>query len=64
MPNNNYLKGLRAKIRKGALPVWDCILVCVNGRENEVAVSELREIAWLAYLGLITSIGSGRALKL
>ena len=55
---------MRAKIREGALPVWDSILVCVNGRENEVAVSELREIARLAYLGLITSIGRGRALKL
>ena len=44
--------------------MWDSILVCVNGRENEVAVSELREIARLEYLGLITSIGRGRALKL
>ena len=38
--------------------------MCVNGRANEVAVSESREIALVAYLGQITSIGSGRAVKL
>ena len=33
--------------------------MCVNGRANEVAVSESHEISWVAYLGQITSIGSG-----
>ena len=63
-PNNEYWKRSHSKSMKGALPGGDRILACVNGRENEVAHSELREIAWLAYLGIITSIGSGRALKL
>ena len=36
------------------------ILACVE----MVAVSELHEIAWLAYLGQIMNIGSSRARKL
>ena len=31
---------------------------------KKVAVSESREIAWVAYLGQITNIGSGHAQKL
>ena len=59
-----YWKGLCAKIIKGAHPIRDGILVCVDGRANEVALSESREIARVAYFGQITSIGSSRALKL
>ena len=54
----------RTKIIKGALPGGDGILACVIGRANEVAVSESREIAWVAYFGQIMSIGCSRALKL
>ena len=55
---------MRAQIIKVALPIRDGIFVCVNRRANEVAVSESREIARVAYLGQIKSIGSGRALIL
>ena len=40
------------------------ILACVIGHGKDVAVSELYEIAWVAYLGQIMNIGSGRARKL
>ena len=63
-PNNEYWKRARTKIIKVALPIRDGIFVCVNGRANEDAVSESREIARVAYFGQITSIGSSRALKL
>ena len=63
-PNNEYWKPSRTKITKVALPIRDGIFVCVNGRANEVAVSESHEIARVAYLGEITNIGSGRAQKL
>ena len=63
-PNNEYWKQSRAKIIKGALPEGPRILECVNGRAKEVVVSELCEIAWVAYLGQITNIGSSRAQKL
>ena len=62
--NNEYWKRLRAQIIKVGLPRRDGIFVCVNGCANEGAVSESREIARVEYLGQITSIGSGRALKL
>ena len=52
------------KIINGALSRGDGIVDCVKRRENEVAVSESREIARVAYLGQITCIGSGRARKL
>ena len=54
----------RTEIIKGALPGGDGILACPKGRANEVAVSESHEIAWVAYLCQIISIGCGRALKL
>ena len=63
-PNNKYWKRSRTKIVNGTLPGGDGILACVNGRANVVAVSESREIVRVAYLGQITSIGSGRAQKL
>ena len=63
-PNNKYWMRSRTKIIKGALPGGDGILACVNGRANEVAVSELHEMAWVAYLGQIISIGCGHTLKL
>ena len=37
-----------------------CTIVCAK----KVAVSESLEIAWVAYLGQITNIGSGRVQKL
>ena len=40
------------------------ILACVIARALKVAVRELREIAWVVYLGQITIIESGRARKL
>ena len=63
-PNNKYWMRSLTKIIKGALPGGDGILACVNGHANEVAVSESRQIALVAYLGQIMSIGCGRALKL
>ena len=36
------------------------ILACAIGRTKEVAFSESREIARVAYLGQITIIGNGR----
>ena len=63
-PNNEYWMQLRTKIIKGAHLGGNGILACVNGRANEVTVSESRKIAWVAYLGQIMSIGCGRALKL
>ena len=63
-PNNEYWMRSRTKIINGALPEGDGILACVNGRANEVAVSESREIAWVAYLGQTMSIGCSCALKL
>ena len=54
----------RTKIIKGALSGGGGILACVNGHANEVADSESREIARVAYLGQITNIGSGCAQKL
>ena len=50
-PNKKYWKRSLAKIIKGALLGGDGILACVNGRANEVAVSESREIVRVAYLG-------------
>ena len=50
-PNNKYSKRSRAKIIKVVLPIMDGILACVNGRANEVAVSESREVVRVAYLG-------------
>ena len=44
----------------GALSGGDGIIACGYGRANEVADSESREIARVAYLGRITNIGSGR----
>ena len=44
-PNNEYRKRSHAKFIKGELPGGDGILACVNGRANEVAVSESHEIA-------------------
>ena len=64
MPNNKYWMRSRTKIIKGALPGGDGILACVNGRANVVAVSESREIAPVAYLGQITCIARGPAIKL
>ena len=52
------------KIIKGGLPGGDGLLACVNGRANEVAVPELHEMAWVAYLGQIISIGCSHTLKL
>ena len=63
-PNNEYWMRSRTKIIKGALLGGDSIFACPIGRGNEVAVSESRESARAAYLGLITIIGNGRALKL
>ena len=63
-PKNEYWMRSRTKIIKGALPEGDGILAFVNGCANEVTFSESREIAWVAYLGQIMSIGCGRALKL
>ena len=63
-PNNEYWIRSHTKIINGALPEGDGVLACVNGRANEVAVSESREIAWVAYLGQTMSIGCSRALKL
>ena len=54
----------RAKVIKGGLPGGDGLLAFVNGRANEVAVLESREIAPVAYSGQITSIANGPALKL
>ena len=34
------------------------VLACAIGRAKKVAVSESCEIAWIAYLGQITNIGS------
>ena len=64
MPNNDNWMRSRSKIIKGGLLGGDGISAYVNGRANEVAVSQSREIAWVAYLGQIMSIGCGRALKL
>ena len=49
LPNNECWMQSRNKIINGALPGGDGILACVNGRANEVAVSESREIALVAY---------------
>ena len=43
---------------------WAGILACTIRHMKKVIVSELREIARVAYLGQITNIGSGRARKL
>ena len=59
-----HSKRSRAKIIIGPPSGGDGIIACGNGRANEVAVSESREIAHVAYLGQITFIGSGRARKL
>ena len=64
MPNRECWMRSRNKIIKGALPGGDGILACVNGRANEVAVLESREIAPVANLGQITSIARGPTLKL
>ena len=48
----------------GGLSGVDGISAGGNGRANEVADSESREIARVAYFGQITYIGSGRARKL
>ena len=63
-PKNESWMQSRTKIIKGAHLGGNGILACVNGRANEDAVSESREIAWVAYLGQIMSIGWSRALKL
>ena len=63
-PNNEYWKRSRAKSWKGALSGGVGILACANGHAKEVAFSESREIARVAYLGQITNIGSGRVRKL
>ena len=63
-PNNEYCKPSRTKIIKVALPIRDGIFVCVNGRADEVSVSESREIGRVAYFGQIKDIGSGRTRKL
>ena len=62
--NNEYWKRSPTEIMKGVLPGGDGILASTIGRAKEVAVSESREIARVAYLGQIKSIGCGRALKL
>ena len=59
-----YWKRSRAKIINGALPGGDGVLACTNERVNEIVVTESREIARVAYLDQITSVGSGRARKL
>ena len=64
VPNNKYWWWSRTNIINGALPEADGILACMNGRANKVAVSESHEIAWVASLGKILSIGCGRAIKL
>ena len=64
MTNSEYWMRSHTKIIKGALLEGDGLLACVNGRANEVAVSESREIAPVAYLGQITSIARGPAIKL
>ena len=51
-------------IIKVALPGGAGILACAISYSKKVALSELGKIAWMAYLGLITIIGSGRAPKL
>ena len=56
-----YWKWSRAKIINGALSGGDGIRACPTGYANEVADSESREIARVAYLGPITYIGSDRA---
>ena len=63
-PNNEYWKRSPTEIIKGALPRGDGTLASAIGRAKEVAFSELREIARVAYLGLITCIGRGPAIKL
>ena len=40
------------------------VLACVIGRAKTVAVSKLRDIAQVAYLGQIMNIGGGRVRKL
>ena len=45
VPNTEYWMCSRNKIIKGALPGGDGILASVNGRSNEVALSETHEIA-------------------
>ena len=62
-PNSECWMRSRTKIINEALPAGDGILACVNGCANEVAVSELREIEWVAYFGQIMSIRCSRALK-
>ena len=49
---------------KRSAPARVGILACSIGRAKEVAVSESHEIARVAYLGQITSIGRSRAQKL
>ena len=63
-PNSECWIRSRTEIINGALLGGDGILACVNGSANEVAVSETREIAWVAYSGQIMCVGCGRALKL
>ena len=58
-----YWKWSNAKIINGALSGGDGITAGGNGRANEVAVSESREITRVAYLGQITCIRRGRARK-
>ena len=39
-------------------------MACAISYSKKVAISKLLEIAWVAYLGRITNIGSGHAQKL
>ena len=48
---------------KGALPRRARILACAIARANKVDVSELCEIAWVAYLGQITNIRRAKIIK-
>ena len=55
------LKAVAPENYKRSVPERAGILAHAIPHEKRVAVSELREIARVAYLGQITNIGSGRA---
>ena len=55
------MKAVVSENNKGCAPRRNGILPCAIGRAKKVAVSESREITWVAYLGQITNIGSSRA---
>ena len=59
-----YWNHSHAKIINGELYGGHGIVARTKGCANQVALSESREIARVAYLGQITYIESGRARKL